>query len=1107
MRKTTNLQDYMRVSKYARTKADNTKETWEEAVARVMGMHSSAKNIFDILPTQSSLVWDMYNNQEVVGAQRSLQYGGEQLLKHNMRMYNCSGSLLNRTNFFNQLFYILLCGAGAGYRLHKDYVEMMPKLQQPLTGGDVIVIDDSIEGWADSILHLMEAYFYAKPLPTFDYSIIRPEGAYISGGFSAPGPDPLRQCIIKVNNILKTAIGRHLTTFECHRISCIIGDAVISGGIRRSALIAMFELDDIEMLTCKTGNWYTKYPELARANNSVVLNPDEVDYKQFEEIFEYIKQYGEPGIIFSRHKDMVVNPCCFTGDTKIAIADGQNSVTIKELAEKGGTHPVYSARPSKYSSKGWKTEVKSAFAFKSGEKSIVEVHLSNGNVVRTTEDHRFALPSGNYKEAKDLKGETLVNFSAIKEKNYRLINSVSDGHSKQHRLLWEYTNGSIPTGYHIDHIELNKGDFIDNLQLLEASEHMAKTSTERLGENNGIHKIKNDPRYRNNLSAAASCANNPRYSGLTDEYLISVGRQVLDSGLPLTRPNVSKVEPNFPKNFSKNRFKGSWTYYKQIVLGDIQYEVPEVPEYIEKPARDLSKFTDAITVVDVIYTNEIEEVYDLTVEDNHNFFIITEEFGEDNVESVGVLVHNCEVGMYPIIKDSKGEERYGFSLCNLTEIPITNIKDEAHFYKACEAAATLGTIQATYTDFPYLIESDGFNPSEEIVKRDALIGVGLTGMYDNPTLSFNAEIQKNGAKIVKTANRVAAKALGINDAARTTVIKPSGNGSQLYGTASGIHPRHAKNYIRHIQANNNEQALKEFIKLNPDSVIPSIYNPNGESVIGFAVKAPDTAVVRKDLSTKEFIDNVVKTQNAWITEGTNLDHPFYREFPEMKDLTHNVSNTITVRNGEWDIAKDVIWENRNNLCGISMLSEVELDYNQMPFTEVLMPTELVKEYGDAAILSSGLVVDGLEVFDDLWAACDTAITVSQGAPRAYSKDISVSKEKVLQAVSSRLTEDLQYNCDYNGSCVKRVEDIIHIMKFKSDEQNDWVRRFVKFAHRYFNDDLVQCMNCLKHVSLYHKWCKLQEATLIDWDAIKWDNVLTRAGSDTAQGCSGGKCEI
>lgn len=932
MRKTTNLQDYMRVSKYARTKVDNTKETWEEAVARVMEMHSKAKSIFDILPEQSSLVWDMYNNQEVVGAQRALQYGGEQLIKHNMRMYNCSGSLLNRTNFFNQLFYILLCGAGAGYRLHKDYIEMMPTIQQPLTGGDTIVIEDSIEGWADSILHLMEAYFYNKPLPVFDYSVIRPEGAYISGGFSAPGPDPLKRCIDKVNGILKTAIGRHLTTFECHRIACIIGDAVISGGIRRSALIAMFELDDLEMLSCKTGNWYTKYPELARANNSVVLNPDEVDYKQFEEIFNYIKQYGEPGIVFSRHKNMVVNPCCVSGETRIELAD--EIMSIKDMAERKEIFIVKS-----YNELTKSIVYQPAFAFKSGHKQCYDLQVQEGEgllrSIRMTDDHRV--------------------YVSIDESEFTWMT-------------------------------------LDEL------------------------------RFHSN------------------------------SDIRILTSHISKVA--------------------------------------EKHAKVVN-----------IHTVGMEDVYDISVYSTHNFFATI-----DAVTS-SVLLHNCEVGMYPIIKDSKGEERYGWSLCNLTEIPITNIKDEAHFYKACEAAAALGTIQATYTDFPYLAEEDGFNPSEEIVKRDALIGVGLTGMYDNPSLSFNEEIQRNGAKIVKTANRVAANALGINAAARTTVIKPSGNGSQLYGTASGIHPRHAKNYIRHIQANNNEQSLKEFKKINPDSVVPSIYNPSGESVIGFAVKAPDTAVVRKDISTKEFIENVVKTQSTWIAEGTNLDHPFYKEYPEMADLTHNVSNTITVRTGEWDIAKDTIWENRDNLCGISMLSEVELDYNQMPFTEVLMPEELVKEYGDAAILSSGLVVDGLEVFDDLWTACDTAITVAQKTPRAYSKDISVSKEKVLQAVSNRLTEDLQYDCDYNGSCVKRVEDIIHIMKFKADEQNDWVRRFVKFAHRHFNDDLIQCMNCLKHVSLYHKWCKLQEATLIDWDSIKWENVLQRAGSDTAQGCSGGKCEI
>lgn len=766
--------DYIFVSKYART-VNGKKETWNESVDRVMDMHyrhladdmaikeGNEKEIDSYLKFAERL----YRDQVILGAQRALQYGGDSLLKNHSRNFNCTGSYIDRIEFFQELMHLLLCGAGAGYSVQRVHTEKLPKLKGVDEKSDPvnIVIGDSIEGWAFAVGEVVKVHYLNLPSINFDYSLIRPKGSFISGGFRAPGPEPLKKCIEKLNKVLRKIKGRKATPFELHRMACIIADAVISGGIRRSALLCQFDADDEEMLNCKTGNWFSEYPELARANNSAVILPN-TPKETYDKIFESIKEFGEPGLVFLSHKDVVYNPC-------------------------------------------------------------------------------------------------------------------------------------------------------------------------------------------------------------------------------------------------------------------------------------------------------------------------------------------CEVGMFPKFRNKDGVHESGFSFCNLTEINGAKIKTREQFLDACKGAAILGTIQASYTNFKVLSPV-----SRKIAERDALIGVGITGMCENPEILFDPQLQEEGARVVKETNRRVADLIGINHAARTTVIKPSGNSSQLLGcTSSGIHKFHFKRFIRNIQAANTEQALQHVKEVNPVMVRPSVYNKEGESVISFPVELDDNVLTSEDSSALDFLKLVKLTKEHWIEVGTNFNHPFYKEYPEMKDLRMNVSNTCTVRDEEWEEVREYVWKNRDIFSGISFLPKGgDLIYPQAPYTSVLDERELAERYGAGAILAGGLIVDGLAVFnDDLWLACDVAMGRNNHHLILTDKDIS-------DFILSHL-KDGKLLVEVNGVMISDVNAISSHLQSIVDKKVDWVRRFKNFATKYLDGDLSRTEFCLKHVSLFHRWQKLKGMKHVDWESVSWNEEWVDAGSTVAQACSGGMCEL
>lgn len=705
-------------------------ETWDEAVDRVMSMHegfySSKMNKITEYIEEAR---DAYKQQYVLGAQRALQFGGEQILKHQMRMYNCTSSYADRPEFFGEVFYILLCGAGAGFSVQKHHVKKLPKVQQRTKQPKTHVVDDSIEGWATAVDVLLSSYFvnggkhpeFAGRRVYFDLSQIRPKGAKISGGFKAPGPDGLRLALDKIEHLLQATIidskdQKKLRPIQVYDIVMYTADAVLSGGVRRSATICLFSPDDEEMMSAKTGNWFMDNPQRGRSNNSAVIVRNESSPEEFNKLMQSVKEFGEPGFVFVNSKEHTTNPC-------------------------------------------------------------------------------------------------------------------------------------------------------------------------------------------------------------------------------------------------------------------------------------------------------------------------------------------VEIGMFPQIKGKSGWQG-----CNLTEINGGKCTSKEEFFKACRAASILGTLQAGYTEFKFLGET-----SKKIFDREALIGASITGWMNNPDVLFDAEVLEEGAQIVKEVNREVAEAIGINPAARTTCVKPSGNASVLLQTGSGIHAEHSEMYIRNVQMTKDSEVTAAIQKSNPFMVEDSVWSATGSDVVvSFPILPKKGSIFKDDLLGVNHLEKVKLAQKHWVEAGTNI------ELCADEGVRHNVSNTIIV--DDWDKVEKYVFENRHSFAGISFLPPTgDKDYNQAPNTAVISAKEMVKKYDTAAIFASGLVVDGLDAFPNLWQACATA----QG-----------------------MGDDLSLETSDNAM------------------KKDWVRRFNSFAENYLAGDVKQAEYCLKDSYLLHKWNKINK----NFNTITWEDDLTEkkyTEVDTlgAAACAGGECEI
>lgn len=298
---------FMKYAKFDATK--NRRENWKELVDRNKQMHLGK---FPQLKKEIENAYTFVYDKTILPSMRSLQFAGKPIAINNARLYNCCFLPIDHVDGFSEVMFLLLSGTGVGYSVQRHHIEKLPEINKPVKNRRYL-IGDSIEGWADAIKVLMTAYMKGKAMPVFDFRDIRPKGAtLITSGGKAPGPEPLKDCLHNVQKILdRKENGEKLTTLEVHDILCYIADAVLAGGIRRSAMIALFNIDDEDMLTCKFGNWWETNPQRGRANNSAVIVRHMVDEEVFMDLWKKIEASGsgEPGFFFTNDKDWGMNPC------------------------------------------------------------------------------------------------------------------------------------------------------------------------------------------------------------------------------------------------------------------------------------------------------------------------------------------------------------------------------------------------------------------------------------------------------------------------------------------------------------------------------------------------------------------------------------------------------------------------------------------------------------------------------------------------------------------------------------------------------------------------------------------------------------------------------
>lgn len=726
------LQDYTFVSKYARYIPEKKRrETWSETVDRVKDM--MLKKYADIPAVHEDIEWayDMMRKRRVLGSQRALQFGGKPVFDHNMRLYNCISSFCDRPRFFQECMYLLLCGCGTGFSVQTHHIDKLPNLIKEKDGSRKWMIEDSIEGWSEAVGVLVGSYFNIKKPHwndnihvadqymgrniSFDFSLIREAGSPLSHGGKAPGPEPLKKALSKIKEILDNAIKdqKKLKPIQCYDIVMHSSDAVISGGVRRSATIAVFSPHDEEMAKAKTGNWFVENPQRGRSNNSALLVRDETTKEQFAELMKSVKEFGEPGFVWSDSTELLVNPC-------------------------------------------------------------------------------------------------------------------------------------------------------------------------------------------------------------------------------------------------------------------------------------------------------------------------------------------VEISFWPVCEKTG---KSGWQACNLSTINCSKVKDEVDFYEAAKAAAIIGTLQAGFTDVGYLEDT-----SKNILEREALIGVSMTGIMEQHEICLSPILQKEAAKIVKQVNKDIAKKIGINQAARCTCVKPEGTASCILGTSSGIHPHHAKRYIRRVQANKMEDIYKYFKSINPRACQESVWSANDtDDVISFCVEVPDGSKTKNQISAIDLLESVKSTQQNWVINGTN------KTLCTQPWLVHNVSNTINVTADEWEKVEEFIYNNRKWFCGISLLPVTgDKDYPQAPFTAIYLPSKIISHYGDGAMFVSGLIEGALQLWEDnLWAACDSLLGIGT--------------------------------------------------RPKGGAKQEWIARCEKFAGKYFQD-IKSLTYCMKDVYNYKLWTELNK----EYVDVDFKNVIEQEDKTNFEGesaCAGGACEV
>jgi hypothetical protein len=1055
-------------------------ETWDEAVERVMKMHREyyADKMTDELSDLIDEAETAYKEKRVLGAQRALQFGGEQLLRHQMRLYNCLSTHASRVEFFGEFFYALLCGAGVGFSVQFRHIEKLSDVVQRKGSAKIHVVEDSIEGWAKSLDVLLSSFFvdggkhpeFKGRRVYFDLSKIRPKGSAISGGFKAPGPEPLRRALDFIEHLLNDIVlngGNRLKPIHVYDIAMYAADAVIAGGVRRSATICLFSPEDTEMAMAKTGDWYIKNPQRGRSNNSMVFVRSETTREQFSKAMKPIRQFGEPGFVFVDDPDFTFNPCVEIGKLPIYHYDDGTTETgfqgcvayDTRLITKDGIEIIGDVASENRSVEIWNGERWSRVSpIKTNEGvDLYRVRFGDGSYLDATDYHKFLVKNRFQSEYQEVTTKELIGLLetspypiSVPRSNIVMEGGVNEPLAYDYGFILgdgcaTFQNGIIRKPF----AEVYEQEFGYDFPFVSAHKGAISvrygTSFYRVYFDGVSREFSYDLKYKNGLpkeifswdyeslkqffmgwcdSDGSKTTNGLRIYGREDK--------IRDGQLLLSKMGIdSSVNLMAKKGENANG---------RVRRNDVWYIQVANPKDLKS-----SKFTSTARKGRIM-KGKFQTVRSITkLEGKYDSYCFEEPELHQGVFN-NVLTKQC----------------------NLTEINGALCTSKEDFIKACRAASIMGTLQAGYTDFKFMSDV-----TKKIFEREALIGCSITGWMNSPDVLLDDKNMQEGASLIMDLNKHVAKIIGINPAARGTCVKPSGNASVLLGTSSATSAEHSEYYIRNVQMSKDQEVAQLIAERCPYMVEESVWSTGRtDYVISFPVVAPEGSIFKKDVKAVEMLEIVKKIQQNWVEYGTD------ESLCVDKRLRHNVSNTINVGDDEWDEVENFVYDNRDHFAGIAMLGKSgDKDYNQAPMTSVMSETELVEKYGSAALFASGLIVDCFQGFANLWDACFVAQQNPADRPSGE-----------------------------NG-----------------DQQADWVRRFQKFAATYFMDDrgytneewsdafrgaMKNAEYCLKDVYLLHRWTKIQQNMVdIDFARDLTEKTFTDIDTTGAQACAGGACEI
>ena len=875
------------------------RESWEETVARYfnfMEKHLQKHHNYTLTNELRSELESAVINLEIMPSMRSLMTAGEALERSNIAGYNCAFTTVDDPKAFDEAMMILLCGTGVGFSVERQDVAKLPEIPETLfPSNTVVVVSDSKEGWAKALRQVI-ALLYAGEMPKWDVSKVRPAGARLKTfGGRASGAEPLVELFKFVTAKFKNAAGRKLNSIECHDIMCKIGEVVVVGGVRRSAMISLSNLSDERMRVAKAGAWWEQTGYRALANNSVCYTEKpEMGAFMHEWNALYESKSGERGIFNREASEKKVasigrretghawgtNPCCFTGDMNLLTSHG--NVQFKELAGKS---------VSIISSDG---SVTNGSVWCSGEKDVVELKFrQKRNSIKCTPDHVFQLSDGTECRADQLKGKRVKVFFKMKTTFDResFFAGFIQGDGATSRLASDTHKAlEVYIGNKDGDVGALLGFPVGSIYSTEALNIATKygLSPETLPTRDIPSVISGD--FLSGLySANGSVVKDYRVAFKTTCRTLAdslIAKLKESYGITATMTTNKEKLNNFPNGeyLCKESYDVNISKYSDIV------KFTENISFIQKYKQDaLVKLLQIkAPMVSCVKPAGKEEVFDFTEPKNH--WGVVE----------GVVAHNSEIILRPQ------------QFCNLSECIVRENDTEESLTRKIELCTILGTFQATLTKFPYLRKVWVTNTEQE-----RLLGVSMTGIMDSKLTSINSVeleglLQRLRAASVEV-NKKMAEAIGIPQSAAITCVKPSGTVSQLVDSASGIHHRHSPYYIRRVRGDVKDP-LTQYMISKGVQYEPCVMKPDTTVVFSFPKKSPEGSTTRNDVTAMEHLE-------LWLT--------YQRHFCE-----HKPSITVSVKEDEWMEVGAFVWKHFDELSGVSFLPMDGGSYRQAPYEEI-----------------------------------------------------------------------------------------------------------------------------------------------------------------------------